>query len=83
MPDEPIEIVKRTASRIAEDSPAVRWAMPTSSTTVAISQTRPRVVAAMIPIARWRLPFFSASVERRWASHWIPRWASHAKAAAA
>ena len=39
----------------------MRSAMPTSSTTVAISQTRPRVVAAMIPIARWRLPAFSAS----------------------
>ena len=33
--------------------------MPTSSTTVAISQTRPRVVAAMMPIARCRLPAFS------------------------
>ena len=60
----------------------MRWAMPTSNTTVAISQTRPRVVAATIPIARWRLPAFSASPERRWASHWIPRWASQAAAAA-
>ena len=40
----------------------MRSARPTSSTTVAISQTRPSVVAAMIPIARWRLPAFSASV---------------------
>ena len=61
----------------------MRWTMPTTRTTVAISQTRPSVVAAMIPIARWRLPAFSASLERRCASHWIPRWASQATAAAA
>ena len=41
-----------------------------------MNQTRPSVLAAVIPIARCRLPFFSASVERFWASHWIPRWAT-------
>ena len=50
---------------------------------VAISQTRPSVVAATIPIARWRLPAASSAVARRAATIWIPRWASQAAAPAA
>ena len=56
---------------------------PTSSTAVAISQTRPSVVAATIPIAFWRLPATSSAWARRSASVWMPRWASQAAAATA
>ena len=40
---------------------------------MAISQTRPRVVPATMPIAFWRLPAASSCFMRRWASIWIPR----------
>ena len=56
---------------------------PTSSTAVAISQTRPRVVAATIPIAFWRLPACSSSVARFAAKIWTPRWTSQQPAATA
>ncbi len=47
---------------------------PTRSTAVAISQTRPSVVAAMMPIAFWRLPAPSSAWARRPATIWMPRW---------
>ena len=58
-------------------------ARPTSSTAGAISQTRPRVVAAIDP---HRLLAVAVG-ERRWrgalARTWMPRWASQAAAATA
>src|SRR6478609_5802965 len=45
------ETVKRTRTRTAAARPASRSARPTSRTAVAISHTRPSVVAATIPIA--------------------------------
>ena len=74
------ETVKRTSSSRAAARPSSRSARPTSRTAVAISQTRPRVVAATIPIARWRLPAASSAAARRPASNWIPRCASQAAA---
>ena len=37
-----------------------------------ISQTRPSVVAATIPIARWRLPAASSAAARRRGQHLDP-----------
>ena len=45
---------------------------PTSRTAVAISQTRPRVVAATIPIAFWRLPAASSALARAGGEHLDP-----------
>ena len=50
---------------------ASRSARPTRSTAVAISQTRPSVVAATMPIAFWRLPAASSACARLAATTWI------------
>src|ERR1700733_4446325 len=81
MPAAPIEMVKRAARRIADERPAVRSARPTSRTTRHMNHTRPSVLAAVIPIARCRLPLFSASVDPFCASHWIARCATHTASA--
>ena len=57
MPAAPIEIVKSAARRSAEERPAVALGEPDEQHHQSPSARPGRAcVAAMIPIARWRLP---------------------------